>query len=105
MIGNSIKKADPKKPPKGLTRVAIFMYEGYNSIINLVGDEKYISKQDRAFLAGVSLYVFAAATMGMVGLTPTMSDFNVALSVTLVAMLYIYFQGFKMYNYNIFKYI
>ena len=94
VIGQKIKKLDPKQTPKGFLFAIIMMVDGFNAFIT-----QYMEKDKFKFfgpyLFTIIVFLATANTISLVGLTPPLSNLAVALSFTVMTFFIIKIAEFK----------
>lgn len=73
-FSTSLKKADPSKPTKGLVKYVLLAIDSINAIFSMADGEGIISRNEKQFLFGISVYVFAVNLLPLFGLTAPMSN-------------------------------
>lgn len=91
--GQSVKKADPSKPSKGLVLFLEVLVSGVEDLVKATMGAHNIGFAP--VIGTLVLFLATANLIGLIGLTPPTSDYNVTLALALFAVFLMYFQGVK----------
>jgi len=93
ICGMKMKKADPAKPPKGL----VFLLEYFvtfveNFVIGVMGEKNL---KFAPYIGMLMVYLAVANLIGLLGLTPPTTDYNVTLALAIMTIVLMIGSGIK----------
>ncbi len=95
VVGNKVKKADYKAKPQGIVHIAEIFVEKVQGLTNsTMGEANW---RFAPYMATLALYLIFANLIGLIGLQPPTSDYNVPFTLALVTFVLIHFNSIK-YN-------
>lgn len=95
IVGNKVKKADFKAKPTGVVHLAEIFVEKMQGLTNsTMGEANW---RFAPYMATLALFLIFSNLIGLVGLQPPTSDYNVPFSLALVTFVLIHFNSIK-YN-------
>ncbi|MCL1950030.1 MAG: F0F1 ATP synthase subunit A [Turicibacter sp.] len=93
IAGNQVKKADPSQPSRGLVLFLELLVGGLNGAVKAIMGAHNVSFAP--FIGTLALYLITANLLGLIGLMPPTSDYNVTLALALFTCVMMYYQGIK----------
>ena len=95
IIGKKAEKQDWKTPPTGILRMGEIFVEGVTGLVESIMGKGRRSKAFAPYAGMLILYLATANLLGMIGLTPPTSNYNVTLSLALITFVIIHTMAIK----------
>lgn len=95
IIGSKkIKAADPSKPSTGFVLLLEILVTSINDlVVSTMGNAKYITYAP--YIGMLTIYLVCANLLGLIGLTPPTSDYNVTLALAMMTIVVMVGSGVK----------
>jgi len=93
VAGQKVKKADPSKPSKGLVLFLEILVTSLNGAVKSIMGEHNLSFAP--IVGTLVLFLITANLLGLIGLTPPTTDYNVTLALAIFTIVMMYAQGTK----------
>lgn len=95
IVGSKIKKADPSVKPTGIQNVLELFVEGVRNLVTSTMGAGKTRDFLMPYIGTLAIYLACANLIGLLGLTPPTSDFNVTLALAIMTFVMTQYYGLK----------
>ncbi len=93
ICGNTVKKADPSKPSKGIVLFLEILVTTIEGLVEQTMGAKHLSFSP--FIGTLAAYLICANLLGLLGLSAPTSDYNVTLALAVITIVVMVGSGIK----------